>query len=302
MSLSFILKGCRVVCCLVLFWRNQKGPAAWSMHEVGALLKTDEGILTQVKRGQSTIGKEAAIPIIIGEPTSLPGACRLQGEKWPSIASFFRHQCLGSWLPSLNSLYWKSNNRCILPTLFHQLTSAPKLGSYDSLIRQNSSICSCIPRSVRWSGQSGFLCQSKQSTTNTKCSKSAPSIFLCAGPNTLVGLSKQPEGASLNASKLVASLLPAYVELLEQLKGLGVPEVQIHEPILTVHKADKLQSNFEKIYAEFAKIGLAIDLVTYYDDIGSTFSWVTKLPVQVKLTSPSAGAGSQSIQTLGTEC
>ena len=51
------------------------------MHEVGALLKTDEGRLTQVKRGQSTIGKEAAIPIIIGEPTSLPVACRLQGEK-----------------------------------------------------------------------------------------------------------------------------------------------------------------------------------------------------------------------------
>ena len=94
----------------------------------------------------------------------------------------------------------------------------------------------------------------------------------------------------------MASLLPAYVELLEQLKGLGVPEVQIHEPILTVHKADKLQSNFEKTYAEFAKIGLAIDLVTYYDDIGSTFQWVTKLPVQVKLTSPLAGAGSQSIQ------
>ena len=106
-------------------------------------------------------------------------------------------------------------------------------------------------------------------------------LIYSAGPNTIVGLSKQPEGTSLDASKVVASLLPAYIDLLKQLKDLGVPEVQIHEPILTVHKADQLQLNFETTCAEFAKIGLAIDLVTYYDDIGTTFSWVTKLPVQV---------------------
>lgn len=110
--------------------------------------------------------------------------------------------------------------------------------------------------------------------------------FQCsrAGPNTIVGLSKQQEGVSFNASKAVQNLLPAYVDLLKSLKNLGVPEVQIHEPILTTHTADKLQSDFEATYKEFSKIGLPIDLVTYYDDIGSTFSWVTKLPVQVSIS------------------
>ena len=43
----------------------------------------------------------------------------------------------------------------------------------------------------------------------------------------MVGLSKQAEGVSLDASKAVAALLPAYTQLLETLKGLGVPEVQV---------------------------------------------------------------------------
>ena len=62
-----------------------------------------------------------------------------------------------------------------------------------------------------------------------------------AGPNTIVGLSKQPEGSSFNASKAVAALVPAYIDLLKALKELGVPEVQVHEPILTTHVADSLK-------------------------------------------------------------
>ena len=96
-----------------------------------------------------------------------------------------------------------------------------------------------------------------------------------------MGLSKQQEGVSFDASKAVKALLPAYVDLFKSLKDLGVPEVQVHEPILTIHKAGQLQSDFEATYSEFSKLGLAIDLVTYYDDIGDTYSWVTKLPVQV---------------------
>ena len=52
-------------------------------------------------------------------------------------------------------------------------------------------------------------------------------LLIDAGPNTVVGLSKQAEGVSLDASKAVAALLPAYTQLLETLKGLGVPEVQV---------------------------------------------------------------------------
>jgi len=105
-------------------------------------------------------------------------------------------------------------------------------------------------------------------------------IPIIIGPNTIVGLSKQAEGVTLDASKAIASLLPAYTQLLQTLKGLGVPEVQIHEPILTTHRADSLKANFSSTYAELAKAGLAIDLVTYYDDIGAAYPWVVQLPVQ----------------------
>ena len=94
-----------------------------------------------------------------------------------------------------------------------------------------------------------------------------------AGPNTLVGLAKK-EGIS--RTDLVKRLLPAYSQVLKELKALGVPEVQIHEPILTVADADELESDFNLTYAEFAKTGLFINLVTYYDDIGSTYQWVVK--------------------------
>lgn len=98
----------------------------------------------------------------------------------------------------------------------------------------------------------------------------------------MVGLSKQPEGAPFDASKVVNALVPAYVDLLKTLKDMGVPEVQIHEPILTTHRADALKSNFQSSFAELSKAGLAIDLVTYYDDVGVTYPWVVQLPVEVR--------------------
>ena len=102
-----------------------------------------------------------------------------------------------------------------------------------------------------------------------------------AGPNTLVGLSKQPEGSSIDAATAVAAFVPAYTQLLSELKSLGVPEVQIHEPILTTHRADALQANFKSSFTELSKVGLPIDLVTYYDDVGAAYPWVITLPVQV---------------------
>ena len=97
--------------------------------------------------------------------------------------------------------------------------------------------------------------------------------LICAGPNTLVGLAKK-EGVS--RTDLVKRLLPAYSQVLKELKSLGVPEVQIHEPILTVADAAELESDFNLTFAEFEKSGLYINLVTYYDDIGSTYPWVIK--------------------------
>ena len=56
-------------------------------------------------------------------------------------------------------------------------------------------------------------------------------------------------------------------------------QVQIHEPILVAPEGPELRSDFESSFAEFAKAGVAINLVTYYDDVGSAYPWVVKLPV-----------------------
>lgn len=58
-------------------------------------------------------------------------------------------------------------------------------------------------------------------------------------------------------------------------------QVQLHEPILTAANADSFKADFELVYSAFAKVGVPIHLVTYYDDIGESYPWVIKLPVQV---------------------
>lgn len=55
-------------------------------------------------------------------------------------------------------------------------------------------------------------------------------IFACAerwhaGPITLVSLAKADPDTQLDVGALVQKLLPEYVNLLQQLKGLDVPEV-----------------------------------------------------------------------------
>ena len=59
--------------------------------------------------------------------------------------------------------------------------------------------------------------------------------------------------------------------------------MQVHEPILTTHRADALKANFQSTYEQLSKVGLPIDLVTYYDDVGAAYPWVVQLPVQVPL-------------------
>lgn len=84
-----------------------------------------------------------------------------------------------------------------------------------------------------------------------------------AGPNTLVGLSKPADAsAPFDHDSAIKALLPAYTELLTQLKALGVPEVQMHEPILTTSDASKLKAEFESTYSELSKVGVPINLVS----------------------------------------
>ncbi|CAK0780359.1 hypothetical protein CVIRNUC_005025 [Coccomyxa viridis] len=108
--------------------------------------------------------------------------------------------------------------------------------------------------------------------------KAVPIII---GPNTLVGLAKPADAsAPFDHDAAIKALLPAYTQLLTELKGMGVPEAQLHEPILATTDAAKLKAEFTSSYGELSKVGLPINLVTYYDDIGDAYEWAVKLPVQ----------------------
>jgi 5-methyltetrahydropteroyltriglutamate--homocysteine methyltransferase len=102
-------------------------------------------------------------------------------------------------------------------------------------------------------------------------------------PVTLLSLSRRFLKGSLGASGEfeadLEKLLPLYGDLLNQLKALGVSEVQLHEPILVTSGAGNLQAAVETTYRHLATVGLPMQLVTYFDDLGDTYGWVMQLPV-----------------------
>lgn len=88
-------------------------------------------------------------------------------------------------------------------------------------------------------------------------------MFPSAGPNTLVGLAKPADAASpFDHDAAIKALLPAYTQLLQELKGMGVPEAQLHEPILATTDAAKLKAEFTSSYGELSKVGLPINMVS----------------------------------------
>lgn len=94
-------------------------------------------------------------------------------------------------------------------------------------------------------------------------------------PVTLLSLSRRSGEFDADLEKL----LPLHIDLLNQLKALGIAEVQFHDPILVTSSASSLQAAVEKTYSQLATVGLPIQLVTYFDDLGETYGWVTQLPV-----------------------
>jgi len=79
--------------------------------------------------------------------------------------------------------------------------------------------------------------------------------------------------------EVLDELIPLYVDLLSQLAELGVAEVQLHEPRLVLDDAADLEPYYRNTYQELATVDLPINLVTYFDDLGETYSWVVDLPV-----------------------
>ncbi|MGC9398011.1 MAG: 5-methyltetrahydropteroyltriglutamate--homocysteine S-methyltransferase [Anaerolineae bacterium] len=102
-------------------------------------------------------------------------------------------------------------------------------------------------------------------------------VPIVLGPVTLLRLSRLEEPLAT----VLARLLPVYVELLEALKALDVPEVQLHEPALVLDDAPALQTATEVAVGALAETGVPLNLVTYFDDLGETYEWVLELPVDI---------------------
>ncbi|KAL6745237.1 cobalamin-independent methionine synthase [Haematococcus lacustris] len=107
--------------------------------------------------------------------------------------------------------------------------------------------------------------------------ESAVPILL--GPVTYASLARSNTAAAPDLDAVLAKLLPVYLELLQKLKELQVPEVQLHEPYLTTTKGAKLQAPTSAAYKQLAAQGVSINFVTYYDDLGEAYPWVVSLPV-----------------------
>lgn len=101
-------------------------------------------------------------------------------------------------------------------------------------------------------------------------------VPIVLSPVTLLRLSRL---SGVDLGTLISLLLPLYRSLLTELKALGIEEVQLHEPALVFGDAPSLKEHFQTVYTELAEVGLDINLVTYFDDLGETYPWVIELPV-----------------------
>ncbi len=100
-------------------------------------------------------------------------------------------------------------------------------------------------------------------------------VPIVLGPLTLLRLSR----LDLNVEQAAAKLRDRYVILLQELKNLGIVEVQIHEPALVLDDAAEFKALYQSTYTALAEVGVPIHLVTYFDDLGKNYPWVTELPV-----------------------
>ena len=102
-------------------------------------------------------------------------------------------------------------------------------------------------------------------------------VPIVLGPVTLLALSR----VTADEAALFDALLPLYARLLESLAERGVEEVQIHEPVLVLDRAAALRDRMTAVYEVLADAPINLNLVTYFDDLGETYSWVVDLPVHV---------------------
>jgi 5-methyltetrahydropteroyltriglutamate--homocysteine methyltransferase len=100
-------------------------------------------------------------------------------------------------------------------------------------------------------------------------------VPIILSPVTLLSLSRYEGDLTAHLEKL----LPLYCDLCSQLRALGIAEVQMHEPILVTGSGADVQEVMKTTYSQLAQVGIPIHLVTYFDDLGTTYPWVMELPV-----------------------
>lgn len=98
------------------------------------------------------------------------------------------------------------------------------------------------------------------------------------GPLSFLWLGKAKE-AGFDRLDLLDSLLPAYVQLLAQLKSAGVEWVQLDEPILGLDLPGAWLLAFERAYHTLATSQVPLLLATYFSPLEGHLSMACKLPV-----------------------
>jgi 5-methyltetrahydropteroyltriglutamate--homocysteine methyltransferase len=98
------------------------------------------------------------------------------------------------------------------------------------------------------------------------------------GPVTLLLLAKDGERKSAPLERL-PELLPAYAELLADLRAHGISSVQLDEPCLSGDLPPGAASALELAYAQLSQSGLSLELVTYFGPLRENLEIALKLPV-----------------------
>jgi len=98
------------------------------------------------------------------------------------------------------------------------------------------------------------------------------------GPLSYLWLGKEKQ-AGFDRLELLDRLLPAYRELLAELKAAGASWVQIDEPILVLDLPDAWQKAFESCYNRLQTPGLQLLLASYFGTLGDNLSCAIQLPV-----------------------
>lgn len=98
------------------------------------------------------------------------------------------------------------------------------------------------------------------------------------GPLTFLWLGKT-KGVAFDKLDLLDALIPAYGEILNRLRILGIEWLQIDEPILALDLPPAWRQAFEATYNRLQNSGLKVLLATYFGGLQDNLTLACRLPV-----------------------